>query len=119
MDSNRLKKVAGQFQKDLAEIFREIAQNNFKGLLLSVAGVSITRDLSLARIYISVFPVKNKEEAIKWLSDHKNSIKNQLVRKLKGKLRKIPNLQFYLDDSIDHQKTIERILRGEEKSPIK
>jgi len=119
MDSNRLKRVSGQFQKDLAEIFRGIAQSNFKGVLLTVSAVNITPDLSLARVYISVFPAKDKEVIIKWLNDNKNSIKDQLVKKLKGQLRKMPDLVFFLDDSVEREETIDKLLRGEGESPIK
>lgn len=119
MDSNRLKKVAGQFQKDLAEIFRSMAQSSFRGLLLTVTRVTITTDLSLARCYISVFPAKDKQEVIDWLNENKASIKNDLVKKLKGQLRKMPDLIFYLDDSIDREEELNRILKGGGESPIK
>ena len=119
MDSNRLKKVAGQVQKDLAEIFREMAQTQFRGLILTVSRVSITSDLSLARCYVSVFPATNKQEVIDWMNDHKSTIKNDLVRKLKGQLRKMPDLMFYLDDSIDREEELNRILKGGGESPIK
>ncbi len=119
MDSNRLKRVGGQFQKDLAVIFRELAQNNFKGVLLTVTEVNITPDFSLARVYISVFPTKDQTGIIQWANDHKNAIKDQLVKKLKGQLRKMPDLVFFLDDSIEREETIDRLLKGEGDSPIK
>lgn len=119
MDSNRLKRVEGQFQKDLAEIFRELAQNRFRGLILGVSEVRITSDLSLARIYVTVFPAVNKQEIVDWLNKEKAAIKNSLVRKLEGKLRKMPDLNFYLDDSIDREAEIDRILKGGGESPIK
>jgi ribosome-binding factor A len=119
MDTNRLKKIEGQFQKDLAEIFRELAQSRFRGLLLTITRVAITTDLSLARCHISVFPATNKDEIINWLNEQKNVIKNDLVHKLKGSLRKMPDLVFYLDDSIDREETIDRILKGGGESPIK
>tara|TARA_R110000850_G_scaffold12637_5_gene42244 strand:- start:306 stop:665 length:360 start_codon:yes stop_codon:yes gene_type:complete len=119
MDSNRLKKIEGQFQKDLADIFRELAQSRFRGLLLTITRVSITTDLSIARCNISVFPATNKEEIIDWLNEQKSSIKNDLVKKLKGSLRKMPDLIFHLDDSIDREESIDRILKGGGESPIK
>lgn len=119
MDSNRLKKIEGQFQKDLAVIFRELAQSKFKGLLLTITRVSITPDLSLARCNISVFPGTNEQEIIEWLNDQKGAIKSDLVRKLKGALRKMPDLIFYLDDSMDREEAIDKILKGGGDSPIK
>ena len=54
-----------------------------------------------------------------WLNDQKNVIKNNLVQKLKGSLRKMPSLTFYLDDSIDQEEEIDKILKGGGESPIK
>lgn len=119
MDSNRLKKVASQVQKDLAEIFRGMAQSQFRGLILTVSRVTITTDLSLARCYVSVFPATNKQEVIDYLNEHKSVIKNDLVKKLKGQLRKMPELVFYLDDSIDREEELNKILKGGGESPIK
>lgn len=119
MESNRLNKLEEQFQKDLAEVFREIAQARFRGLLLSVTDVRITADLSLARVQVSVFPAKNKTEIVDWLNSQEGNIKNQLVQKFQGRLRKMPELIFYLDDSIDREDEIDRILKGGGDSPIK
>ena len=119
MQSNRLLRLEEQFKKDLAEIFRRLAQDRFPGMLLSVTGVRVTPDLSLARVSVSVFPVKDKEEIIDWLNSQKSSIKNTLVKQLKGQLRKMPDLRFYLDDAIDQESEIDRILKGGGESPIK
>ena len=119
MQSNRLLRLEEQFKKDLAEIFRRLAQDRFPGLLLSVTGVRITPDLSLARVSVSLFPVKDKSQIIEWLNKHKASIKNDLVRELKGQLRKMPDLRFFLDDAIDQESEIDRILKGGGESPIK
>ncbi len=119
MQGNRLQRVEEQFKKDLAEIFRSLAQDRFQGMIMSVTGVRITPDLSLARISVSVFPVKEKNEIIDWLNKEKASIKNNLVKKLKGQLRKMPDLKFFLDDAIDQETEIDRILKGGGESPIK
>ncbi len=118
MDSTRLKKLEGQFKKDLSEILQNVAQNAFRGKLLSVTNVKISPDLSLARINVSMFPVKNPEEIIEWLTDHKGLIKNDLVKKLQGQLRKMPDLIFHLDDSIEQEAAISRILKEGGESPI-
>ena len=94
MQSTRLLKLEEQFKKDLAEIFRQMAQEKFPGVLLSVTAARITPDLSLARISVSVFPVLDKNVLIGWLNEHKSLIKNRLVQTLKGQLRKMPDLIF-------------------------
>lgn len=119
MQSNRLERVEEQFKKDLAEIFRRLAQDRFPGLIMSVTGVRITPDLSLARVSVSVFPVREKDEIIDWLNEQKSSIKHTLVKELKGQLRKMPDLKFFLDDAIDQETEIDRILKGGGESPIK
>lgn len=119
MNKERLNKVEEQFKKDLADIFREIAQDRFRGLLLSVSSVSIAPDLSLARVYISIFPATEKKVIVDWLNSQEGSIKNKLVQKLRGGLRKMPELIFYLDDSVEREAEIDRILKGGGESPIK
>jgi len=119
MDSNRLQRVESQIQKDMAEIFREFAQNKFPGALFTVSSVRISADLSIARINISLFPVKDKTEILEYVSSEKASIKNQLVRKMKGSLRKMPELYFYIDEALDREAEIDQILRNGGESPIK
>lgn len=119
MENARLRRVEGQFQKDLAEILRLLAQEQFPGVLFTVSAVRITNDLSLARIQLSLFPVKNKEEIIKWVNAHQGRIKDQLVQKTGGGLRKMPDLVFYLDNALEQEAEIDRILKKGGDSPIK
>lgn len=119
MESNRLKRLEGQFQQYLAETFRGMAQSEFRGQLLTVTRVSITSDLSLGRVYVSVFPSKEPQGVIKFLNENKGQIKNEVVQKLEGGLRKMPDLIFYLDDSIDREAEIDRLIKGGGESPIK
>jgi ribosome-binding factor A len=118
MESNRLRKVTALLQQDIAEVLREIAQTRFKGLLLTVSGVRVSPDLGYARVYISVFPSDKGKEVIDWIQKEKSYIKDQVVRKLKGGLRQMPDLEFYLDDSLDYKDNIERLLKGDGDSPI-
>ena len=119
MDANRLKKVEGQVQKDLAEIFRHLAQEKFQGVLFTVSSVRITADLSIAHVNLSLFPVKDKELIIDWCNAHKSLIKDKLVKRFEGKLRKMPELFFHLDEAIDAQAEIDKILKEGGDSPIK
>lgn len=118
MDSNRLKKVNRLLQQDLAEVLRGIAQQHFKGVLITVSIVKVTPDLGLARIALSVFPATSQDEIMKWIREQKGYIKDQLVHRLKGQLRVMPDLEFFLDDSLDYRDNIDRLLRGEGESPI-
>lgn len=106
-------------QEDLAEIFRLIAKNHFSGTLISITNVRISPDLGLARIHLSIFPTARQKEIMDWSRDNKSFVKDQLVRVSKGSLRKMPDLEFYLDDSLDYKDNIDRLLRGEGENPLR
>lgn len=118
MDSSRLDKLERQVQKDLAEIFRELAQDQFRGVVLTITRVRISADLSIGRVNISMFPVKDKEAVLQWVRENGSLIKDKLVRKMKGSLRKMPDFHFYLDETIDAEEEIDRILKEGGESPI-
>lgn len=118
MESNRLRKVTAQLQQDLAEVLREIAQARFKGVLITVSSVKVSHDLGYAKAYLSFFPSDKAKEILDWIQSEKGLIKDKVVRKLKGQLRIMPDLHFYLDDSLDYKDEIDRLLSGEGESPI-
>ncbi len=118
MDSNRLQKVSKQVQQDLAEIYRAIAKNEFSGSLVSVTHVRITADLSLAWVNISVFPASKAQEVLEWSRKHKGHVKDLLVKKMQGSLRRMPDLEFRIDDALERESEIDKILREGGDSPI-
>ncbi len=108
----RQNKIALFLQKELAQFFHLFIQKqpSFKGVLVSVTKVIITRDLSIAKIYISVFP-SNKGEVFMELVESKESrIKHKISTLLKNKMRRIPLFKYYLDDSLDYMEKIEKEL---------
>ena len=115
MESNRQKKIASLLQKDLAGILQAaITDGGFSGTIISVTKVRVTVDLSLAKVYLSVFPVSNSTKVIKGVTANKSVIRHRLAQLTKNQLRKMPDLSFYLDDSLDYIERIERSLEGEE-----
>jgi ribosome-binding factor A len=118
MDSNRLQKVSKQVQQDLAEIFRAVAKSEFNGTLVSVTHVRITADLGLAWVNFSVFPSEKAQEVLLWCREHKGKLKDLLVKKMKGSLRRMPDLEFRIDDALERESEIDRILKGGGESPI-
>lgn len=118
MDHSRLQRVESQVQKDLAEIFRDIAQNNFRGNLITVSSVRISPDLSIARVNLSVFPVAQQAPVLAFAEEQSAQIKDRLVRKMQGSLRRMPQLYFYLDTALEREAEIDRILKGGGESPI-
>ena len=118
-ESNRQKKIAGVLQNDLANVLqnmlREMGQ---QGILISVSKVSVTVDLSIAKVYVSVFPSSNAEGIVSELNELKPKIKHQIAQLTKHQLRKMPDLSFYNDDSLEYIETIDKAVKGEE-NPIK
>ncbi|MDT7828864.1 30S ribosome-binding factor RbfA [Pricia sp. S334] len=118
METQRQKKIAGVIQEDIAEILqRSAADGGLKGTLISVTKVSVTTDLSLAKVYISIFPNKNAEEIMEGLTSNPTPVKHELAQRTRHQLRRVPELSFFLDDSLDYIENIEKSLEGDE-NPI-
>lgn len=115
MESNRQKKIAGIIQKDLAEILQgEVRKNGILNLIISVTKVSVTTDLSIARVYLSIFPNAKSKEILDEITANKAMIKNHLAQRVKQQLRKVPSLTFFIDDSLDYIEKIDQALSGKE-----
>ncbi|MEA3318036.1 MAG: 30S ribosome-binding factor RbfA [Bacteroidota bacterium] len=110
MDNTRTNKIERQIQKDLADIFQKNTNTICKGNMLTVSAVKITADLSLAKVYLSVFPTKEKEELIKHINEHAGQVRFELGKKIRHQVRIIPELRFYIDDSLDKIENIEKLL---------
>ncbi len=119
METNRQKKIAGVLQKDLVEVLQNAARDGMKGVIISVTKVRVTTDLSIAKVYISVFPQSHRDTLIKGIRSNATVIRYELARRTKNQLRKMPKLVFYMDDSLDYIEGIENALKGEKENPIK
>ena len=119
METNRQKKIAGVIQKDLATILQNEARNTMPGVILSVTKVYVTTDLSIAKVYLSIFPDTNRAAILENITAHMPHIKHQVAQLTKHQLRRMPDLTFFLDDSLDYIEDIDAALRGEDDNPIK
>lgn len=118
-ESNRQKKIAGVLQKDLASVLQaRLREAGQMGILLSVSKVSVSVDLSIAKVYVSVFPEDKAAAMVSELNANKPKIKHQIALLTKDQLRKMPDLQFYNDDSLAYIDGIEKAVKGEE-DPLK
>ncbi len=118
-ESNRQKKIAGVLQNDLAQVLqRMLRESGQHGIIISVTKVSVTVDLSLSKVYVSVFPAVNADLIVKELNEIKPKIKHQIAQKTKHQLRKMPDLAFYNDDSLEYINKIDTAVKGKE-NPIK
>ena len=109
--STRQLKVARQLQRDLAEIIRSRGMAAFGGAMLTVSEVRISTDLSIAKVYVSIFPSEKQKEVMETLEQEKKSIRGELGRQVAKQLRIVPELDFYLDTSLDYAEHIEELLK--------
>ncbi len=118
MESNRQKKIAGVLQLDLVDVLQGAARNSgLNGVLISVTKVSVTTDLSIAKVYLSIFPINKATALLTGIQHNKAAIKHEIAQRTKHQLRRMPELSFYIDDSLEYIDTIEKSLKGEE-NPI-
>lgn len=119
MESNRQKKIAGILQQDLVDILQRAAsEGGMKGVIISVSKVSVTVDLSIAKVYLSIFPNKEAGELLKGIRSNTPLIRHELAQRTRHQLRRMPTVEFFIDDSLEYIDNIERSLKGEE-DPIK
>lgn len=111
MENTRLNKLERLLQKDLGEILRMESRAHFKGAMITVTKVRITKDLSIARAYLSIFAAQDKQAIIKDVKSNSKRVKSALAQKIKNQVRKIPELEFYLDDSLDYIENIDNLLK--------
>lgn len=111
MESNRQKKVARLIQKDLSDIFLYLTKTNYQGMMITITHVFVSKDFSVAKIYLSFFPEEHKIDAFNDIQKQKHIIKHQLSIKLKNQMRKTPELNFFIDNSLEHYDNINRILK--------
>ena len=118
MESNRQKKIAGVLQQDLVDILQGAARSGgMQGILISVSKVSVTVDLSIAKVYLSIFPANKGNALLEGIKSNKALIKHEVAKRTKNQLRRVPELNFYIDDSLEYIENIEKSLKGND-NPI-
>ena len=111
-EGKRQKQVSSVLQAELNEIFTKLSLNMIGGGMISISAVKVTPDLLEARIYLSMFQVEDKEAAMKRIDGRAWEIKKLLADKVKSQLRRIPVIQYYLDDTLEHVFKMEEIGRA-------
>ena len=109
METTRQNKIARLLQKELSDIFQKETKG-MPGVLISVSAVRISPDMSVARAYLSIFPSERSAEIIKNVNDHVKSIRYELGTRVRYQLRIIPELKFFVDDSLDYLEHIDELL---------
>ena len=111
MESNRQKKVARLIQKDLSDIFLHLSKSLYKGMMITITHVLVSKDFSVAKIYLSFFPEEKKQMVFEDIKTQTKFIKHKLSMKLKNQMRKTPELHFFIDNSLEHYDSINKILK--------
>lgn len=109
--STRQLKVARELQRYLAEIIRSKGMAVFGGAMVTVSEVRISPDLSIAKVYASIFPSDKAEKVMRILEEEKKAIRGELGRQVASQLRIVPELDFYLDSTLDYAEHIDELLK--------
>ena len=111
METTRQQKVARQIQKDLSELFMHATHEITQNKLITVTVVRMTPDLSLAKVYLSIFPSENAAKFLDNLQHHVKHIRLELGKKVRHQLRIVPEIAFFIDDSLDYAEHIDELLK--------
>jgi ribosome-binding factor A len=113
--TQRQKKIGGILQQDLAEVLQKAATDGgLRGVIISVSKVNVTTDLSVAKVYLSIFPNKEAQPLLEGIRSNKPLIRHELAQRTRHQLRRMPSLEFFIDDSLEYIDGIERSLKGED-----
>ena len=118
-EGKRQKQIGGLIQEEMNSIFQHLGLNMLNGGMVSISTVKVTPDLLEARIYLSIFQTEG-QAALKKVEERKWEIKKELAARVKQQLRRIPELKFFLDETLDHvfkmEEIFKEIRKGEERA---
>jgi ribosome-binding factor A len=117
-EGKRQKQIGGLLFEELSGIFQRLGLNMMEGGMVSISSVKLTPDLLEARVYLSLFQVKDQKEVLKKINDRAWEIKKELALRVGKQLRRMPVLQFYLDDTLEQVFKMEELFKkiNEDKS---
>ena len=110
-EGKRQKQVAGLLHEELSGIFQRIGLNIVDGGMVSISSVKVTPDLLEARIYLSIFKAADNKVAIKKIEDRAWEVKKELTARVGKQLRRMPELRFFHDDTLEHVFKMEELFK--------
>lgn len=119
VEGKRQKQVAGVINEELNDIFRRIGLNIIDGGMVSISSVKVTPDLLEVRIYLSFFQVADTDAAMKKIEDRHHEIKRELATRIKRLVRRIPELRFFADDTLEQVFKMEELFKQINEEPKK
>ena len=111
METQRQKKIARLLEKDLGEIMSNLVRDRMSNVMVTVTKVIPTSDFSLAKVYLSLFTVSDKQQTLKEITKYEKEIRHQLGNRVRHQLRVVPALLFFEDDSLDYIEKIDTLLQ--------
>ena len=111
MENTRQQKIARQIQRDIAEIFRKEAAAIVKGVMTTVTAVRVSPDFGYAKIYVSIFPFDRSETVLEALRTNNWLIRKALVQRVRNQLKNVPEIEFFIDDSLEYIENIDNLLK--------
>jgi ribosome-binding factor A len=111
METTRQHKIARLLQKDLGEIFQAMGRDNFPGNMITVTKVYVSPDLFIAKAYLSLYGKTEKNDLLTQIKEHRKEIRLKLGNRIHNQVRSIPELDFFIDDSLDYIENIDNLLK--------
>ena len=111
MDSLRQNKVNSLLLREMAEVIQQESRSLFPGGMITVTVVRVSPDLGVAKVYVSLFPPKDRATALGTIKDHAHQLRGKLGHRIGKQMRVVPELLFYLDDSLDRAEEINALLK--------
>ncbi len=111
LEGKRQKQVAAVLEKDLNEIFQRLGLSMMNGGMVSIASVKVTPDLFEARIYLSFFQIQDAVATLKQIQERAWEIKKELTARVRHQLRSMPQLHFYIDDTLEYVDKMEKLFK--------
>jgi len=111
MDSTRQLKMARLLQKEMGDIFETDMRRLFPGAMITLTRVNVTKDMSIARFYVSIFALKDKKPTIEEIREHIPGFRFKLGNQIRRQVRIVPHLEFFLDDSLDYIENLEKLMK--------
>jgi len=111
METTRQQKIAKQIQKDIADIFAREGADIVRGTLVTVTTVRVSPDFAYAKIYVSVFPFDRSGAILAALTEKNWFIRRELGRRIRNQLKVVPEIEFFIDDSLEYIENIDNLLK--------
>jgi len=110
-ETKRQKQVGQLLQKELSDIFQRMGYNVIEGGMISLSAVRVTPDLLEARVYLSMFQIKDNADMMERIKERGWEIRKELGMRVGKQLRRVPELSFFLDDTLDYVFRMEELFK--------